>query len=81
MKIIKNENNLDRFIRLIISELLFIFAFFWLNSLSAMILYIVALIMLATSISGFCGLYTVFKINNFSGLIIRGDWGSRSLLQ
>jgi len=63
MKIIKNENILDRFLRIFIFELLFIGAFFWVSGWIKLFLYIFSALMLITGITGFCGLYKIFKID------------------
>lgn len=63
MKLIKNEGALDRFLRVLAAELLFITAFFWLNGAWAMVVYVLVGIFLFTAISGFCGLYLLFKMS------------------
>jgi hypothetical protein len=63
MKIIKNENTLDRLIRVMLFEVFFLLAFFWFAGILSLISYIFAFAMLATAIAGFCGLYKIFGIN------------------
>lgn len=63
MKITKNENALDRFLRLLVAELLFLGGFFWLGGWSAIAVYILSAIALFTATTGFCSLYPLFKIN------------------
>jgi len=66
MKLIKNEGALDRFLRVLVAELLFIGAFFWLGGVWAIVVYVVAAVSLFTAITGFCGLYLLLKINTLS---------------
>lgn len=63
MKLLKNENVLDRWIRVIFFEVFFLLAFFWLSGLLAIISYVFALVMLVTAITGFCGVYKMFGVN------------------
>lgn len=63
LKELKNESAIDRIIRLIVSELLIIGAFFWSWGVWQILLYVIGVIILITSITGFCGLYKIFKIN------------------
>ncbi len=63
MKIIKNESVLDRLIRVILSGLFFLLAFFWLGGVAKIIFYILAIIALFTAVTGFCALYKILKIN------------------
>ncbi len=58
----RNESALDRLIRLIVAELLFILAWFWLGGVIQTIVYVLSLITLGTAITGFCGLYKVFGV-------------------
>jgi hypothetical protein len=63
MKITKNIGVLDRVIRLFLSEIFFLLAFFWAYGVLQVMLYVLASVMLVTSLFRFCGLYTFFKIN------------------
>lgn len=63
MKLVKNEGALDRILRVLVAELLYITAFFWLGGVWAVIVYVLASILLFTAITGFCGLYLIFKIS------------------
>lgn len=63
MNIPKNENFLDRLIRIILAEVLFIAALFWFGGVGQIIFYVVAAIMLITAGTGFCGLYKLFGID------------------
>ncbi len=63
MKFQKNESIIDRLIRIILSSVLFILAFYWSHGVLQIILYILSLIMLATAISGFCALYKILNIS------------------
>jgi hypothetical protein len=63
MKILKNENTLDRLIRVILFEVFFLLAFFWFAGVLSIVFYILAFIMLITAIKGFCVIYKIFGIN------------------
>lgn len=63
MTIIKNENLLDRLVRVLLSELFFLLAFFWLGSILMYVAYFLSIIMIVTALTGFCGLYKLFGIN------------------
>jgi hypothetical protein len=63
MKITKNVGALDRVIRLFLSEVFFLLAFFWTYGALQVVLYVLAFVMLVTSLFRFCGLYTFFKVS------------------
>jgi hypothetical protein len=63
MKIKKNENMVDRLIRVLVAELLFLAAYFWFGGILSIILYALGAIMLITAATGFCLLYLPFGIN------------------
>lgn len=63
MNISKNENALDRLIRVLLAEIFFIFAYFWLSSFFAYFLYTLSAVMIITALTGFCGLYKVLGID------------------
>ena len=63
MKITKNEGVLDRLIRIPVTIVFFLLAFFWLAGVLQIIFYILAVVMLFTAITGFCALYKILKIN------------------
>lgn len=65
MKDIKNLSILDRLLRVIISEILFIVWYFWLWWITEIILLVLSFIALFTSIIWFCPLYLPFKFNTF----------------
>lgn len=67
MKITKNVGILDRVIRLFLSVVFFLFAFFWTYGVFQITLYVLAFAMLVTSLFRFCGLYTIFKVNTCPG--------------
>lgn len=60
--ITKNEGIIDKSVRFIVSEILFILAFFWLWDAWQTVAYIVALVMLITSLTSYCPLYQVLNI-------------------
>ncbi len=59
----KNEWNYDRLIRLFIAILAFIWWYFRLSGTLQIVLYVISAILLFTSITWFCALYNIFKIN------------------
>jgi hypothetical protein len=63
MKCVKNENMVDRYLRVLLAEILFIAGFFWLFGIWQTIAYVLAVIMIFTAVSGFCALYALFGIN------------------
>lgn len=63
MKLIKNENTLDRFIRLFLAEFLFLVSYFWLGGVLQIAAYILAIVILLTASTGFCALYYLSKCN------------------
>lgn len=62
MENFKNEGGLDRLVRILLSEILFIVGFFWFGSVLQIIFLAVSFIFFVTGIIGFCPLYTIFKI-------------------
>jgi hypothetical protein len=60
---VKNENSVDRYLRLIFAEILFLAGFFWLFGIWQTVVYVLAVIMLVTAVSGFCALYAMFGIS------------------
>ena len=56
MKIIPNENILDRLARVILAEILFIIALFWFSGTGQVVFYVMAAAMLITAGTGFCNL-------------------------
>ncbi|MEI7765619.1 MAG: DUF2892 domain-containing protein [bacterium] len=63
MKIIKNESVIDRMIRVILSVVFFLLAFFWLVGIAKIIFYVFAVVAFFTAVTGFCALYKILKIN------------------
>lgn len=63
MNIQHNEGRGDRFLRLIIAELLFLIGFFWVGGVWQSVMYFVAGVTLFTSLSGVCMLYKIFGID------------------
>lgn len=61
-----NESKADRIVRFIIAAVLFLTAQFWLFGIWRYIFYVLAAISLMTSLSGFCGLYSMLKINTIN---------------
>jgi len=56
----KNEGSLDRLLRVVLAEILFILAWYWFGGIVQIILYVLSLIMIVTAGMGFCGLYKIF---------------------
>ncbi|MCX6793388.1 MAG: DUF2892 domain-containing protein [Candidatus Falkowbacteria bacterium] len=65
----KNENSLDRLLRIFLSEILLLLAFFWVGGVWQIIFYILGAILLFTAVTGFCAIYKIFKINTFKQFI------------
>ena len=59
----KNVGLIDRLIRVIAAELIFMFSFFWAGGRAQIILYVLSLAVLMTAIFSFCGLYKIFGLN------------------
>jgi hypothetical protein len=58
----KNVTTIDRFIRLVLAVTLFELAFFWLSGVPGLVAYVLAAVMLVTSVWGFCPLYRVLGL-------------------
>jgi len=63
MKLVKNEGALDRLLRVILAEVFFLLAVFWLGGVWQIVFYVLATIILVTGITGFCGAYKIFNIS------------------
>lgn len=63
----RNEGTLNRLIRWLIAVIAIIGAYFWLYGTGQIIAYVIGIIALFTSLSGFCGLYPLLKINTYKG--------------
>lgn len=63
MHCIKNVVEIDRLIRFVLAEIFVILGFFWLVPMLAIAAYGIAIILFITGASGFCPLYTLFKID------------------
>jgi hypothetical protein len=63
MKLVKNEGILDRLLRIVLSEIFFLLAFFWLGGVWQILFYVLTIIVLITAITGFCGIYKIFNIS------------------
>lgn len=59
----QNEGTADRVIRVIISSMALLAAYFWLGGTAQIITYVVGVIGLVTGLVGFCGLYTIFGVS------------------
>ena len=62
-KIERNEGTLDRVVRLVIALNFFGWAYFGFTGVWAIVLYILGIAALVTSLIGYCGLYSILKIN------------------
>ena len=62
----KNEGLLDRSIRILIGEILFIAGYFWSGGPLQTLLITLALIILFTAFSGFCAIYRIFGWNTLN---------------
>ncbi len=65
MKNLMNIGGVERLRRIMISIIVFIIGFFWFGGLVQVSLFILSAILFLTGISGFCPLYTVFKIQRY----------------
>lgn len=63
----KNEGTLDRLARIVLAEIFFILAWFWLGGVIQIVLYVLGLVMLITGAMGFCGLYKIFGFSTNKG--------------
>ena len=62
----RNEWTTDRLIRLAVAVLSLVGGFFWLHGAVQIVMYVIGIIALFTSITGFCALYPFFKINTWN---------------
>lgn len=65
MKQWKNENLVDRLLRIILAEVFIVLAYFWVGGALQIVFWILSLVMLVTAATGFCALYKIFKINTY----------------
>jgi len=63
MKIEKNEGKIDRIIRFLLALIFFSLGALSFEGVIQVIFYILSVVMLFTSATGFCGLYKLFNIN------------------
>jgi uncharacterized membrane protein len=59
----KNEGNADRIVRAIVAIVLAYISYAYLSGTWQIVLYIIAVILLITALTGFCGLYKLLGIN------------------
>ena len=59
----KNEGLLDRALRALFAEVLLLLGYFWVAGVWSIVFYVLAFVMLATSVIGFCGAYPLMKID------------------
>ena len=64
MTSLQNENSLDRLLRAIAAEALFLLAFFLLSGVVQIIAYILGAITIFTALTGFCALYKIFNFSS-----------------
>jgi hypothetical protein len=62
---LKNEGAIDRLVRLLIAEVFILGAYFWFGGVWQIVFYVVGIVSLITSITGFCALYKVLGIKTF----------------
>ena len=65
MKNLMNIGGVERLRRIMISIIVFIIGVFWFGGLVQVSLFILSAILFLTGISGFCPLYTLFKIQRY----------------
>ncbi len=63
MEKFKNENLIDRLIRFFAGEVFLLLAYFWLGGAMSTIFWVLGIVMIATALTGFCGLYKLFNVN------------------
>jgi len=63
MNIKPNEGMPDRILRALVAVLLWVLAYFWVSGVWTIVFGVLGAILLFTAITGFCGLYTILKIN------------------
>jgi len=61
---LKNEGVKDRFIRLLLAELFFMVAYFWVGGIWQFIFYFIGAVSLITAVTGFCALYKILGIQS-----------------
>ncbi len=59
----KNENGLDRIVRVILAVVFFALGFSVFSGILSVVAYVLAAVMLMTAATGFCALYKIFGIN------------------
>lgn len=59
----KNEGNLDRVIRALLALTFAILAWFYFSGTLKIVFFALALVLLFTAITGFCGLYRIIGVN------------------
>ncbi len=63
MKFSNNVGTLDRGIRILVAEILLLLSIFWVYGIVQVVLFIFSVIILATAVTKFCGLYSMFGIS------------------
>jgi len=58
-----NEGTADRLLRLLLSEVFFLIAYFWIGGWWQIAFFVLAMVILSTAIFGFCGLYKIIGVN------------------
>lgn len=76
----KNESVLDRLVRLILAEVFLISSFFWTWGVLTIVLAVLGIVMLVTSITGFCALYKLFGINTLKKMKSINKWTVISMI-
>jgi len=59
----QNEHIIDRLLRILLAVLFFVIGYFWMFGILQIVFYILGILMLATGVIGFCGLYTLIGVN------------------
>jgi len=76
----QNEHLIDRLLRALLASLLFVGGYFWVGGVAQVIIYILALVLAFTAVSGFCGLYGLLNVDTKSNFAKSGNLLAWSLV-
>lgn len=61
-----NEGTIDRVLRIFIGSISLIIGYFWLGGIVKIVALVIGIVMTLTGLVGFCGIYTLLKINTYN---------------